>query len=337
MVGMAESGERTNVPELSVVVPVYCNEGSLLELYGRLEATLASSTASWEVVFVNDGSTDGSAAVLDQLLAQHRNVRVVNLSRNFGAIPAVTAGMAQARGRAVAVISADLQEPPELLPRLLDSWRSGDRVVLATRRSRADPWTTRLFAAIFYFLFRSLVSKDMPKGGFDFFLLDRKVVQAVLASSEKNSNLSAMILWLGFQRTVVEYDRVARRHGRSKWTFAKKLKLVYDSLFSFSYVPLRIVTGFGLLGMVLSVGYGLTVLVYRVRHPGEPPGWASLMVVTLFFDGVLLASLGVVGEYVWRSLDAARGRPPFVIDEVRSSATNAGGSSDKEVARAGGT
>ncbi len=302
-------------PEVSVVVPVYCNEQSLDELYERLGAALGGSVSSWEAVFVDDGSTDGSAVVLKQLGSRNSNVKVLKLSRNFGAIPAITAGLQHSRGAAVAVIAADLQDPPELLPRMLEEWRSGTRVVLASRESRGDPLHTRMFAAIFYWLFRTLVTKEMPRGGFDFFLLDRRVVEAVLDCGEKNSNLSATILWLGFKRAVLGYHRAPRLHGRSRWTFGKKLKLVYDSLLSFSYLPLRIVTAVGLLGMLFAVIYAVAVFVHRLRHPEETPGWASLMVVTLFFDGFLLAAIGVVGEYVWRALDAARRRPPYVIDE----------------------
>lgn len=195
-------------------------------------------------------------------------------------------------------------------------------VVLAARRSREDPLLTRMFSAAFYKLFRLLVSADMPAGGFDFFLLDRRVADLLVQHAEKNAMLPAAILWLGFRREFVLYDRAERAHGTSMWTFWKKLKYMYDALLTYSYVPLRVMTVVGLLGLVFGVGYGILVVLMQILHPGFPAGWASLMVVTLTMSGMVLASLGTVGEYVWRTFEAARARPNFIVDVVREPATS---------------
>lgn len=310
-----------NAPEVSIVVPVYFNAGSLRELHRRFaQAMAAADVASWDVTFVDDGSGDASAQVLEELRSENAGVRVVRLSRNFGSMAAIQAGLARAGGRCIAVIAADLQDPPEALVEMVQRWRGGDEVVLATRGSRQDPWSSRVFSYAFYRLFRLLVSAEMPPGGFDFFLVDRKVGRVLVDCAEKNANLAAAVLWVGFRRSVLTYHRATRAHGKSMWTFWKKVKYMYDSLLSYSYVPLRIISALGLAGMVSAVAYGSWITVHRLRGAPEPPGWASLMVVTLLFDGFLLTAIGVVGEYVWRTFDAARRRPNYIVAESREPA-----------------
>lgn len=305
-------------PEVSIVVPVYFNAGSLHELHERLgRAMAAAGVTDWDVTFVDDGSGDESLEVVERLRRAHGGIRVLRLSRNFGSMAAIQAGLEQASGRCVAVIAADLQDPPEMLVPMIERWRAGDEVVLATRRSRGDPWSSRLFSYLFYRLFRVLVTAEMPEGGFDFFVVDRKVRHVLVAAAEKNGNVAAALLWLGFRRALLPYERAVRVHGKSRWTFWKKFKYMYDSLLSYSYVPLRIISAVGVIGMVAAVAYGGWITVHRLSGGAEPPGWASLMVVTLAFDGFLLTAIGVVGEYVWRTFDAARRRPNFVVAEVR--------------------
>jgi dolichol-phosphate mannosyltransferase len=309
---------QTLGPEVSVVVPVYFNAGSLAILYERIAAAVLQSGApSWDITFVDDGSRDESRAVLRQLQEKFDNVRVLELSRNFGSMAAITAGLAQAKGPCVAVISADLQDPPELLTTMINDWRAGTKVVLAARESRQDPLLSRLFSGLFYWLFRRLVNKEMPPGGFDFFVIDQQVAGLLTQYGEKNSSIPAALLWLGFSRKIHFYTRAERIHGTSMWTFTKKFKYMYDSILSFSYVPLRFMSMLGALGVLLALGYGLFVIGYRLNHPEEPSGWASLMVVTLFFSSLVLASLGIVGEYVWRTFDAARPRPLFIVETSR--------------------
>lgn len=319
-----EVSQNDDSPEVSIVVPVYFNAGSLIELHRRFGQAMATArVSSWDVTFVDDGSGDDSPAILEDLRRTHPGVRVVRLSRNFGSIAAIQAGLALARGRCVAVIAADLQDPPEALVEMIRRWRLGDEVVLATRGSREDPWLSRLFSYLFYRAFRVLVSAEMPQGGFDFFLVDRKVGRVLVDCAEKNANLAASVLWVGFKRSVLTYRRAARAHGKSMWTFWKKIKYMYDSLLSYSYVPLRIISALGLCGMISSLGYASWITVHRLGGSPEPPGWASLMVVTLFFDGFLLTAIGLVGEYVWRAFDSARRRPNYILADCREPASAA--------------
>ena len=307
--------EGPDRPEVSIVVPVYYNAESLEELYRRIGTTLErSAVTSWDVTFVDDGSKDASRDVLRQLRETHPNVRVVLLSKNHGSTPAILAGMSFARGRAIAILAADLQDPPEVLEELIGVWRSGTRVAIASRISREDPLPSRLFSALYYRLFRWLVSAEMPLGGFDVVVLDEQVASLMVRYAEKNTNFPAALLALGFERRVIGYHRAARPHGTSRWTFWRKFKLMYDSILSYSYRPLRIVTGCGVVGILVAVTYGAWVIYYRLAHAPELPGWASLMVVTLFFNGLVLTSLGIVGEYIWRAFDAARKFPLLVVD-----------------------
>ena len=307
----------TETPEVSVVVPVYFNAPTLAELYERIKAALdAAGVATWDICFVDDNSGDDSRLVLASLVQSKPNVRVLHLSRNFGSFDAITAGLGTAKGRCVAVISADLQDPPELLAEMVGHWRAGTKMVLATRNSREDPFTSRIFSYLFYRVFRATVSKEMPAGGFDFFVLDRQVARLLVDHSEKNTMIPAALLHFGFEKKLVSYHRAARQHGSSKWTFWRKFKLMYDAILSNSFVPLRIITGAGVLGLLVSLIYGAIVVIQRLLNPTIPPGWTALMVVMLFFHGLTLASLGLVGEYVWRTFDAARRRPQFVVDRV---------------------
>jgi dolichol-phosphate mannosyltransferase len=302
-------------PEVSVVVPVYYNAESLQELYQRIGTALDSAKVSdWNITFVDDGSGDSSRAVLNELVTTRDNVRVIHLSRNFGSFDAITAGLTCAEGRCVVVISADLQDPPEKLPEMIGHWRDGKKLVLATRESREDPLTSRIFSWLFYRLFRLLVSKEMPTGGFDFFVLDSHIAQLLASHAEKNTMMPAALLYFGFERVVIPYHRAARVHGSSRWTFWRKFKLMYDAILSNSYVPMRLMTSIGALGVAVAIAYFIVILVYRAMNGDMPRGWASLMTVALFFHSLTLMSVGIVGEYVWRTFDAARKRPQFVID-----------------------
>ncbi len=301
-------------PEVSVAVPVYFNAESLVQLYDRIAATMSKLGVTWDVTFVDDGSEDDSRTVLNLLNEQHDNVRVVHLVRNFGSTPAILAGLSFASGRCACVISADLQDPPEALEALVNLWRGGARIAVAARESRTDPLSSRLFSAIYYLLFRWLVTTRMPKGGFDIVAMDHQVAKLLVSNAENNTNFPAALLSLGFACEAISYHRVKRPYGSSKWTFWRKYKLMYDSILSFSYRPLRIISAMGLLGLLVAFLYGIEVVWNRLTSPNDPPGWASLMVVTLFFNGLVLMSLGVIGEYVWRTFVAAQRIPAFVVE-----------------------
>jgi dolichol-phosphate mannosyltransferase len=304
---------------VSVVVPVYHNAASLADLFARLAAVAqAHPSDRFEFVFVEDGSRDGSFQVLRGLAARDARVRIVKLSRNFGSGAALLAGLAHARGDATVTLAADLQDPPELIPEMLASWRSGRKVVLATRRSRADPLPTRALAGVFYALFRRFALPTMPRQGFDFFLVDRRVRELITGIQENNVYLMGLILWLGFEPGLVPYDRAAReeRYGPSMWGFGRRFKHLIDSFAAFSYLPLRAASVLGVAVAVVGVLYAGLIVLLRVVHGFPVEGWASLMVAVLLLSGVQMLMIGVLGEYLWRNLEETRRRPRFVVEEV---------------------
>ena len=305
------------MPLVSVLVPVYCNAASLPLLHHRLGAVARSQPdCTFEFIFVDDGSFDNSYKVLLEMAAQDKRVRVIKLSRNFGSSTALMAGLAHAQGDCVAMIAADLQDPPELIGDMLGHWRSGVPVVLAARRRRADPLPTRIPAAIFNTLFRRLVFQDFPKDGFDCALIDRRVVNVLVSCAEKNAYVFGLIVWVGFKRQVIYYDRLERQHGRSMWTVTKKLKHFADAFVSFSYLPLRAASTLGFLLATVGGLYALVVVLARILAAVPVQGWSSLMIILLLTSGVQLVMLGVIGEYVWRGLDQARQRPLYVVEEI---------------------
>jgi polyisoprenyl-phosphate glycosyltransferase len=302
---------------ISVVVPVYYNAESLPTLLARLgDVAREIPDAEFEWLFVDDGSGDDSFSVLQALARGDERVRVVRLSRNFGSNAAILAGLTYCRGDCAVVISADLQDPPETIHELVAAWRQGGQVVLAARRSRDDPVVPRLLATAFNRLFRRLVFRDYPPDGFDFMLLDRRVVDVLVRLQEKNSFIFGQAMWVGFRRRVVYYDRVARAHGESRWTTAKKIKYFIDAFTAFSYVPLRAASllGLGLAG--LGFLYAAVILLLRLTADIPVEGWASLSVIILVTSGTQLLLVGLLGEYLWRVLDETRRRPPFLVAEV---------------------
>jgi dolichol-phosphate mannosyltransferase len=251
-------------------------------------------------------------------LSKDERVRIVKLSRNFGSNPAIIAGLTAASGDAVAAIAADLQDSPELIHDMLGHWRDGAKVVLAVRHGRDDPGLTTWLSSVFYRLFRRFAIASMPPGGFDFFLLDRQVCDLIRGFSETNMYIMGLILWLGFKPVEVPYRRGPRlaRYGRSMWSFSRRIKYFIDSFVAFSYFPIRIASVLGLVLSVLGLVYALIVIFLRVVKGYQPEGWASLMVVVLVVSGVQLFIMGILGEYLWRTLDVARHRPQFVVERV---------------------
>jgi glycosyltransferase involved in cell wall biosynthesis len=300
---------------VSVVVPVYFNAESLPRLAERLRKVAASADWDIEAVFVDDGSGDESWARIAEVARGWPAARGVRLTRNFGSQMAIVAGLSEAKGGAAAVLSADLQEPPELLPEMVAAWRRGADAVLAVRRSRPEGLATRAAAGFYYRTLRRLAFSQMPDGGFDCFLIGRPAVDFLVEAQEVHTSLPGLLLWGGFPTALVPYDRVAREDGESRWTFAKKLKYFLDAVISFSYAPLRwmSVAGAGL--AVLAFAYAVFLVAYKAVHGQPIQGWTSLMVALAFFSGVQLLSLGVLGEYLWRTLDAARARKGFLVRE----------------------
>lgn len=303
---------------ISVVVPVYYNEASLPALWQRLDHLAAAHHQhTFEFIFVDDGSGDGSYRVLRDFSRRDARVRVIKLSRNFGSNAAILAGITHARGDCVGFVAADLQDPPEALGEMVACWEAGHKVVLAVRRDRAgDPWLARIFAGVFNRLLRRFVFRGFPAEGVGFFLIDRQVAEVLMGCHERNAHLIGLILWSGFAYCEVGYDRAERQHGKSRWTFGKKIKYFVDAMTAFSYLPLRLASILGLLLSALGGVYALALVVMRLLNQIPVQGFTALMVVVLLMSGVQLTMLGIIGEYIWRSLEAARQRPIFVVDTV---------------------
>lgn len=302
---------------VSVVVPVYENAPALPELLRRLRSVAAGLPAlTFEFILVDDGSRDGSFALLREEARSDGRLKAIRLSRNFGSNAAILAGLSHSRGDCVAVMTADLQDPPELIPELIGVWREGAEVVLAARRSRDDPFLTRLFAGVFNRLFRRLVFPDFPEGGFDFVLVGRRVVDLLVGMSERNSYIYGQVMWVGFKRAVVYYDRGPRAAGSSRWTLARKAKYFIDAFTAFSYLPVRAASFLGLVLALVGFGYAAVVIAWHLTGRIQQPGFAALMVAILIVSGTQLVLMGVVGEYLWRTLEESRRRPVFVVEST---------------------
>ncbi len=303
--------------KVSVVVPVYYNEGSLPLLHLRLSACATLETNyTFEFIFVDDGSGDNSFQVLQEISRKDSRVQVIKLVRNFGSTNAQLAGIRYATGDAVVVIAADLQDPPELIHDMLPRWKQGIRMVFAARAQRGDPLSTRLPAAVFNIMFRRFALKNYPKGGFDCFLIDRQVVNVVIQCAEKNTHLPGLLIWSGFEYELIYYHRQERKHGKSRWNLTRKMKYFADAFTAFSYLPLRLCSALGILLAFVGLLYSFILLSFKLIGNIPVEGWTSLMVVVLITTGIQLLMLGIVGEYLWRNFDQSRHRPLYLVDQV---------------------
>ncbi len=301
--------------KISIIVPVYYNADTLMDLYRDMSEKVLGKIGEYELVFVDDGSGDDSWNIIQKLHSIDKNVCCVKLSRNFGEHAALLAGLSVCTGDCAITKQADLQEDSSLILDMYDSWKKGNKVVLAVRRSRDESKVKIFFANMYYYLIRKLVNKNMPVGGCDCYLIDRQVIEVLQLLDEKNSSLTLQVLWAGFKTEHIYFDRKNREKGKSRWTISKKVKLVVDSVMSFSYVPIRIMSVVGVLFNICAIVLFISVIVENFTVGTPIAGWSSLMCVVLCSAGLILLMLGVLGEYVWRTLDAARTRPPFIIDE----------------------
>lgn len=302
--------------KISVIIPVYFNEDNLVPLYEDISQKLLTHTEfEWEIIMVNDGSQDNSYGVMKKLAAQDKRIKIYGLSRNFGSHAAILCGLAESTGDCAVVKAADLQEPTELIPEMVESWKKGFNVVLAVRKERKEDRRQILFANLYYTLVRKTALPTMPGGGFDVYLIDRKVVNVLLALDEKNSALTGQILWSGFKTDKIFYTRQAREVGKSRWTLKKKIRLVMDTLFSFSSLPIKLVSMVGILSFVGSLLWAVLVFIFKVLGLIEVSGWTTLFIFNLFSFGIIMLTLGILGEYLWRTFDASRNRPPYIIED----------------------
>jgi polyisoprenyl-phosphate glycosyltransferase len=304
-----------SAPVLSLVTPAFNEAGNLSELYRRIVAALAPLNLAWEWIVVDDHSRDDTFAALADLARADRRVVGVRLARNGGAHAAILCGLARARGEAAIVLAADLEDPPEEIARLVDAWRAGAEIVWAARRARPGrSLLERAGSRLFHTALRRMAGLDhLPPSGADFFLAGRRVLEALKETRERNLNVMALLAWLGFRQAAIEYDKGERAHGRSGWTWRAKMKLLVDSVTAFSYRPIRLMSWLGIALAAAGFLYaGVVVVNAIVGRPTE--GWSSLMIAVLVIGGAQMLMLGVLGEYLWRTLDEARGRPRWVIE-----------------------
>jgi len=303
----------------SIVIPVYNNEGSLGELLGQLTALRERLASEIELVFVDDGSVDASPTILADLLQTWPGMAsLVRHSRNFGSFAAIRTGLSHINGSYVAVMAADLQEPISLIEEfhreLVDARRP---LVVGVRHGRNDPASSAFSSRLFWKLYRRFVQPDMPAGGVDVFGCSHDVVDQLLSLRESNTSLVGQLIWLGFPRSEIPYDRQARHSGVSGWTLRKKLRYMADSVFSFTDLPIRLVVATGLFGVVTSLAVGIAVLVARFTTDLQTPGYTPIVLTITFTGALILLALGVIGSYVWRTYENTKGRPRSVIRDVR--------------------
>jgi polyisoprenyl-phosphate glycosyltransferase len=304
--------------KISVVIPVYCAAETLQPLFDefcKIEPELASAETELELIFVDDGSTDDTLLRLLDIKKLRPNTRIVKLTRNFGAIKAVKAGFQQVTGDCFMAIAADLQDPVDLIPTLVQTWQDGSKYTILARRNRDDPITSKMFSWIFYLLIRKLIFASYPRGGFDVALMDRVFLE-YLNRSGKNINPSLYSYYLGFEPTIIPYDRRKRAKGKSKWGFGRKANYFIDSLLGFSIAPLRIVTAIGAVVALTSFAFGIVIVVSALFKGSPVPGFPSLAALVSFLSGTSLFVSALIGEYVWRIFDQVNQRPESVIEDI---------------------
>jgi len=305
----------------SIVVPVYYNELNLPDTIPCL-INLKNNILDYylELVFVDDDSGDNSLNVLRDFQNKYPDIiKIIKLTRNFGSMSAIQAGLTVAKGDCIGIITADLQDPPELFLDMIHYWENGNKVIFAIRQDRQEGILKKYFSNSYYDLIRKFAISEYPKGGFDFMLADRQVINEVNRIHEKNTNIMTLIYWLGFKPIMIPYIRRNREKGKSRWTLRKKIKLFIDTFVGFSYFPIQLISLIGFIVACAAFLYGAFIFIYWLFFGIEVQGWVPIMTILTFTSGIQMTMLGILGEYLWRTLDETRRRPPYVIDEIYSS------------------
>ena len=304
-------------PVYSVVIPAYNEQEVINETYKRLTKVMTEMGETYELVFVNDGSKDQTAQIIAGFCESDPSVRLINFTRNFGHMPAISAGMEQARGQAIFVIDADLQDPPELFPQMAEKWKEGYHVVYGKRiKRKGESVFKRLTAKVFYRFLKHMTSVDLPPDTGEFRLIDRKVCDAVNKLPEKNRYIRGLVSWVGFKQIPVEYIREERFAGETKYPLRKMIAFAMDAITSFSYKPLKLATMIGFLISLLSFIYILFVIYEVLFTDHAIAGWASTIAAILFTQGIVLMLLGLMGEYIGRIYTELQNRPIYIIQEI---------------------
>ena len=307
----------TSRPQLSIVIPVYNEQSGIAALLERLELLQQNAKeVRAEIIFADDHSTDDSSALLKAACQEREGYRYLRLAQNSGSHVAILAALQHARGDCAVFLASDLQDPPELIPRMLELWRTGNHIVWAIREHREGiSWFESFLSGIFYQLLNRLGQNQWPPQGSDFALLDRKVVDALLQSVGTNPSLGVEIARLGFRQAQVPYTKAKRQSGHSKWNLERRLKAFADAFVSFSFKPLRAMSYLGMACSLLGFVYALVIVILRLVASTPVMGWASLMVIVLVLGGIQMTMLGVIGEYLWRTLEESRRRPRFFLED----------------------
>ncbi|HWR03148.1 MAG TPA: glycosyltransferase family 2 protein [Humidesulfovibrio sp.] len=317
---------------ITVVTPAYNEEGNLRALHERLVAALQACGQRYEWLIVDDASTDATFQVATEIAAADPAVRAYRFSRNFGSHAAILCGLEHSSGDIAVVLAADLQDPPEIIPALLDEIGKGASVVWAAREQReGETFLNVMTSKLFYWVISRVLKVDRtPPKGADFFAITRPVIDSLLRIQEPNLNVFMALCWLGYTQASVPYRKQERFSGTSGWSLVKRFKLAIDSFVASSYTPIRFMSATGLLTSVLGLVYAVTIIYNNIFHGGAVQGWPSLMVITLFSAGMVMSMLGVLGEYVWRSLEASRARPLYIVEKSTSTAAAKGHSTTKD-------
>jgi dolichol-phosphate mannosyltransferase len=308
---------------LTFAIPVYRNERALTLTYQKIRALFDADLAAYdyEFVFVDDGSDDGSLAELLALRARDPRVNIVSFTRNFGQMAAMLASFKYAAGDAVLSLSADLQDPVELIPKMVAELEAGAELVICHRVNREDAWLARLTSRLFYAVVR-LSFPDIPSGGFDYVLMNRRVVDAFNSYEVRNRFFQGDLLWLGYRTAFIPYTRLKRTIGRSQYTFAKRLKNSLDAILDSSYLPIRFISGAGAVTALVGFLYALDIAYWRFTHAVPLPGLAPIMILILLVGGTLMLMMGIIGEYVWRIYDEVKRKPNYIVREVHGLGTD---------------
>lgn len=307
------------MPKISIIIPCYYNEGNIPVTSQQLieNESLFERDTSFEYILVDDGSKDRT---WEKLLIFKSNypdkVKLVKLAKNTGSFNAILAGLHVATGDTNVVLAADLQDPPELIPMMYTHWKNGFKLIIANRQDREESITQKIFANTFHFLMKKLALKNVPQGGFDLVMFDEKLRAEIVKIDEKNSNILYLLCWLGYEYINIPYTRRKREIGKSRWTVSKKIKMFIDSFIAFSFFPIRAISVLGLVLGLIALIYAFVVIIARITGWIEVEGWTTMMVVLLFVSSFQMIALGIIGEYVWRTLDASRKRPNFIVEDT---------------------
>ena len=307
------------MPKLSIIIPCYFNGENIPITKQRLveNESLFETDVTFEYVMVDDGSKDNTVEELINFKNEHPGkVKIIKLAGNVGSYNAILAGMNYATGDCCVVIAADLLYPPELMVKMYAHWKNGIKLVVGNRADRAESFFQKAFSNTYHKLIQKFALKNIPNGGFDYVFFDKKLKDEVVKINEKNTNTLYLLAWLNYDMVCIPYSRTKRDIGKSRWTLKKKIKLFIDSFISFSYAPLKFISITGITLGIIAFFYSLVIIGLKFAGSAEPSGWSSLMVVILFVSSFQMIGLGIIGEYVWRNLEATRQRPIYVVDEV---------------------